>query len=67
MTPIYKRILQKKKEVHKTWDEIAAEAHIAIASWMTGLPTCQPTDEELRKMAPVLNTTYEWLKYGIKE
>lgn len=67
MTPLYKRILQKKSEVHKTWDEIAVEAHIAIASWMTGLPTSQPTDEELRKMAPVLNTTYEWLKYGDTE
>ena len=64
MTPIFKRILEKKKEVHKTWDEIAHEAHIAISSWMTGLPTSQPTDEELRKLAPVLNTTYKYLKYG---
>lgn len=64
MTPLYKRILQKKKEVGKTWDEIAHEAQIAKASWMTGLPTSQPTDEELHKLAPVLNTTYEWLKYG---
>ena len=67
MTPLYKRILQKKNEVRTTWDEIAQEAHIALGSWMTGLPTSQPTDEELRKMAPVLNTTYEWLKYGDTE
>lgn len=67
MTPLYKRILQKKKEVHKTWDEIANEAHIKLSSWMTGLPIVQPTDAELRKLAPVLNTTYEWLKYGDTE
>ena len=24
----------------------------------------KPTDEELRKLAPVLNTTYEYLKNG---
>lgn len=64
MTKVYKRILQKKKEVGKTWDEIAKEAGIKLGSWMTGLPTSSPTDEELRKIAPVLNTTYEWLKYG---
>ena len=64
MTKVYKRILQKKKEVGKTWDEIAKEAGIKLGSWMTGLPTSNPTDEELRKIAPVLNTTYEWLKYG---
>lgn len=64
MTPIYKRILAKKKETKKTWDVIAKEAGIKLASWMTGLPTSQPTDEELRKLAPVLGTTYEYLKYG---
>jgi transcriptional regulator with XRE-family HTH domain len=64
MTKVYRRILQKKQEVGKTWDEIAKEAGIKLGSWMTGLPTSSPTDKELRKLAPVLNTTYEWLKYG---
>lgn len=64
MTKIYKRILKKKKEIGKTWDEIALEAGIPVSSWMTGIPTAQPTDEELHKLAPVLNTTYEYLKYG---
>lgn len=64
MTSLYARILQKKKEAGLTWDQIAARAKIPLASWMTGIPTSQPTDEELRKIAPVLNTTYKWLKYG---
>ena len=64
MNDLFKRIMQKKVEAKKTWDEIAKEAHIKLKSWMTGLPTSQPTDEELQKLAPVLNTTFEWLKYG---
>jgi len=64
MTKVFSRILQKKKESGLTWDEISQSAHIRLGSWMTGLPTSQPTDEELRKMAPVLNTTYEYLKNG---
>jgi len=64
MTKVYKRILKKKKECGKTWDQISKEAGIPLATWMTGIPTKNPTDEELRKIAPVLNTTYEYLKYG---
>ncbi len=64
MTPVYKRILEKKKESGLTWDEIVKEAKIPLKSWMTGLPTSKPTDEELHKLAPVLKTTYEYLKYG---
>jgi transcriptional regulator with XRE-family HTH domain len=64
MTDLYKRILEKKKEAGLTWDEITKEAQIRLGSWMTGLPTSKPTDEELRKLAPVLNTTYEYLKNG---
>lgn len=64
MTPVFKRILEKKKEVNLTWDEIAKQAHIRLGSWMTGLPTSVPTDAELKKLAPVLNTTYKYLKYG---
>lgn len=63
-TKMFKRILEAKQKVGKTWDEIAKEAGIKLGSWMTGLPTSSPTDKELRKMAPVLDTTYEWLKYG---
>ena len=64
MTEVYKRILEKKKESGLTWDEIAKAAGIRKSSWMTGLPTCKPTDKELRKLAPVLKTTYEYLKNG---
>lgn len=64
MTPVFKRILERKKESGLTWEEIAKKAHIRLGSWMTGLPTSSPTDEELKKLAPVLNTTYKWLKNG---
>lgn len=64
MTDLFKRINTKKKEAKLTWDEIAKSAHIRLGTWMTGLPTSAPTDEELRKLAPVLNTTYKYLKYG---
>ena len=64
MTPLFKRILEKKKEAGLTWDEICKKAHIRLGSRMTGLPTSKPTDEELKKLAPVLNTSYEYLKNG---
>lgn len=64
MTDLYKRILQKKKEAGLTWDEITHKAQIRLGSWMTGLPTSKPTDDELKRLAPVLNTTFEFLKYG---
>ena len=66
MTPLYKRILDKKIESKLTWDEIAKRAGIRVASWMTGIPTSKPSDEDIKKLAPVLNTTYEWLKEGKK-
>ncbi len=64
MTAVYKRILDKKTEKKLTWDELAHLAKIRVASWMTGLPTSQPADDEIKKIAPVLDTTYEYLKYG---
>lgn len=67
MTAVYKRILKCKKASGLTWDEIAKQAGIKVSSWMTGLPTSSPTDAELKAMAPVLNTTYEYLKYGTTE
>ena len=66
MTKVFKRILDAKQQVGKSWDQISKEAGIPLSSWMTGLPTSQPSDKELRKIAPVLDTTYEWLKYGRK-
>lgn len=64
MTKVFKRILNLKKESGKTWDEIAAEAGIMMSSWMTGLPTSNPTDAELHKLADYFGVTYEYLKYG---
>lgn len=64
MTEMFIRIAEKKKEAGLTWDQIAARAHIRLGSWMTGAPLGKPNDKELRRLAPVLNTTYEYLKYG---
>ena len=56
-----KNILKAKKEACITWDEAAARAGIPVSSWMTGVPYALPTEVEVRKLAPVLNTTYEAL------
>lgn len=61
---VFKRVMQKKVESGLTWNEIAKKAGIRLGSWMTGVPTSKPTDDELKKIAPVLGTTYEWLKNG---
>lgn len=56
--------MKKKIESRLEWNEIAAKAGIKVSSWMTGIPTSNPSDDEIRKIAPVLGTTYGWLKYG---
>lgn len=66
MTPIFKRIRELKMKLGLGWDQIAAEAGIPLASWMTGIPTSVPSDADLKKLAPVLKTTFEWLKHGKK-
>lgn len=61
---IFRRVMEKKHEAMKSWDEVVFEAEIPLRSWMTGIMTSNPTDAELKAIAPVLNTTFEWLKYG---
>lgn len=63
-TNIFLRVMEKKHELKKAWDEIVKEANIPLRSWMVGIPYSSPTDKELKALAPGLNTTYEWLKYG---
>ena len=64
MTQEFKRILKRKEAIGLTWDEIALVAGIPVSSWMTGVPTSVPSDDEMEKLAPVLNTTYGYLKHG---
>lgn len=64
MTQEFKRILKRKEAIGLTWDEIALVAGIPVSSWMTGVPTSVPSDDEMEKLAPVLNTTFSYLKYG---
>ena len=64
MTQEFKRILKLKEALDLTWNEIAKRAGIPISSWMTGVPTSIPSDDEMRKLAAVLETTYEYLKNG---
>lgn len=63
-TKVYKRVNTKRKSCNLTWSELAELAGIPLASWMTGIPTSNPTDAELEAIAPVLGTTYDYLKYG---
>lgn len=64
--PIYRRMRDLLIEKKMTWNELCAEAHVPMGSWCFGVPYDQPSDDELRRIAPVLDTTYEWLRYGQK-
>lgn len=64
---VYKRINEKRKEAGLSWNQLASQAGIKMATWMTGLPISHPTDEEVRKIAPVVNSTYAYLRYGITD
>lgn len=64
MNAIYIRVNKKRNEAKLSWDELATKAGIPVASWMTGISSYKAKDDELRKIAPVLNTTFEYLKYG---
>lgn len=63
---IYRRIDGKRKEAGLSWRELAKRAGIMMKTWMVGLPGFYPSDEEITKIAPVLNTTFDYLKYGIE-
>lgn len=56
-----RKIAQLKKEAEMTWDELAARAGIPVSSWMAGTPAFLPSEDEVRKIAAVLGTTYEAL------
>lgn len=65
---VYKRIDKKRKEAGLSWNRLASLAGIKVSTWMTGLPISHPTEEEVHKIAdvPAMNTTYEYLRYGIE-
>lgn len=64
MTEVFMRIMKFKEKSGLSWNDLAQKADIAVASWMTGIPTSNPTDSELKSLAAVLNTTFNFLKYG---
>ena len=64
---VYKRINAKRKAAKLTWNQLAEKAGIPVSTWMTGLAISHPTDEEIRKIAPVVNSTYAYLRYGITD
>jgi transcriptional regulator with XRE-family HTH domain len=66
-TNVYKRINAKRIEANLTWRELCSKSGVRMSTWMTGLPISHPTDEEIRKIAPVVNSTYAYLRYGITD
>lgn len=64
---VYKRINEKRKEAGLTWGQLASQAGIRTGTWMTGLPISHPTEAEVRAIAPVVNSTYAYLRYGITD
>lgn len=63
-TPLFLRILEAKTERGLLWDELARKAKIRLSSWMVGSSACQPTDDEVRRIADALGLPFERLKYG---
>lgn len=63
---VYKRINTARKSVGLSWNELADAAGIPVSSWMVGLNITHPSDDEIRAIAPVVNSTYEYLRYGTK-
>lgn len=64
---VYKRINEKRIETGLTWNQLAKQTDIKLKTWMTGLPISHPSEEEVRKIAPVVNSTYAYLRYGIND
>lgn len=64
-TNVYKRIDKARKNVGLTWTQLAKQAGIKQATWMTGLPISHPTEDEIRKIAPVVKEPYIYLRYGV--
>ena len=66
----YARVEQKGREKYDgklPWSYLAKDAHIGMSSWMSDPGSCSrypPSEEVIRKIAQVLDVTYEWLIYG---
>lgn len=66
----YNRVLQKGREKYKCklpWSNIAKDAGLKLGSWMVDAGNCNrkpPKEDEIRKIADVLDVSYEWLIYG---
>lgn len=63
-TPVYKRVEEVRLETGLTWSKFAKKAGLKLKSWMTGVPTTNPTDAELQAIADTYGVNFEWLKYG---
>lgn len=64
---VYRRIEEERVRCGLTWNKLARQAGVPMSTWMTGLPIAHPTDEEVRKIAPVVRSTYMYLRYGITD
>lgn len=66
----YNRVLKKGQEKYNKklpWNNLAKDAGLSLSSWMSDAGSCKrnpPTEEEVRKIADALGTSYEWLLYG---
>ncbi len=66
----YTRVEQKGREKYNgrlPWGDLSRDAHIGMGSWMVDAGSCSrcpPSETVIRKIAQVLEVTYEWLIYG---
>ena len=63
-TSVYLRCEEVRQETGLSWSKFAKKAGLPLRSWMTGVPTTNPTDAELQAIATTYGVNFEWLKYG---
>jgi hypothetical protein len=49
-----------------TWNKVCRGIPISLKTWMSGLPTEQPTKLEILKIAKFIGADYNYLMYGDK-
>lgn len=62
------RIDEKRIEAGLTWNELSKRSRVPVSMWMMGLTfLTHPTEDEIRRIAPVVNSTYAYLRFGIED
>jgi len=61
---VWFRTNEQIREKGYTWDKVCRGIPIPMKTWMSGIPTEQPTEKEIELIAKFLNVSYDYLMYG---